>query len=74
MKTERAQYQAYMLRVWRDGGEAGNAWRASLESPHTGERRGFSSPEALINFLRLRLGPGAQSTLPDEQAGSEGSA
>src|SRR3712207_8354275 len=27
-------------------------WRYSLENPHTGERRGFPSIDALLTFLR----------------------
>ena len=54
MAAERDQYQAYMLRLWQDQGEAGPQWRASLESPHTGERRGFASLEALFAFLEER--------------------
>jgi hypothetical protein len=32
-----------MLRLWRVETEDGPAWRASVESPHTGERVGFGS-------------------------------
>ncbi len=44
-----------MLRLWRAGdapapGQAA-AWRASLESPHTGERIGFGSLMELFAFL-----------------------
>jgi hypothetical protein len=54
MATERPQYLAYMLRLWQDQDQAGPQWRASLESPHTGERRGFASLEALFAFLEER--------------------
>ncbi len=54
MATDRAHYQAYMLRIWQDLKEPGSVWRASLESPHTGERHGFTSLEALFDFLRQR--------------------
>ncbi len=52
MTTQEPRYLAYMLRLWqvRDNNEM--AWRASLEDPHTGERRGFGSLEMLIAFLR----------------------
>jgi hypothetical protein len=52
--AERAHYQAYMLRIWKDQDEPGSVWCASLESPHTGERHGFDSLEALFDFLRQR--------------------
>ena len=69
MATGRAHYQAYMLRLWQDQGESGPQWRASLESPHTGERRGFASLEALFTFLRQRAEQIARGSQP--QAGVE---
>jgi hypothetical protein len=52
MTTQEPRYLAFMLRLWqvRDNGEM--VWRASLEDPHTGERRGFASLEMLVAFLR----------------------
>ncbi|MFN8474927.1 MAG: hypothetical protein U0822_22255 [Anaerolineae bacterium] len=52
MITEPPRYLAYMLRLWQVGSENGPAWRVSLESPHTGERRMFASLDALLAFLR----------------------
>jgi len=55
---ERHDYLSYLLRLWRVGGDGGThreeeaVWRASLESPHSGERIGFASLDALIDFLR----------------------
>ena len=49
--TQPRRYRAYMLRLWQVDGEGGPTWRASLESPHTGERHGFASLEALFTFL-----------------------
>jgi hypothetical protein len=51
MSSESEGYLAYMLRLWQAGGNDRTAWRASLESPHTGERQGFSSLELLFAFL-----------------------
>ena len=51
MMTERPGYLAYMLRLWRVNDDGKPVWRASLESPHTGERVGFGSLEALFAFL-----------------------
>lgn len=62
MASQRARYQAYMLRLWQD--EAGTDWRASLENPHTGERRGFASLEALFTFLKQRAGQSDQDAQP----------
>ncbi len=59
MKLEQPDYVAYLLRLWRvnDNGESHQAiWRASLENPHTGERQGFASLEAVFGFLRAQTG------------------
>jgi hypothetical protein len=43
MSRRRQQdYLAYMLRVWKARTDGGTVWRASLESPHTGERQAFA--------------------------------
>jgi hypothetical protein len=51
-------YHAYLLRCWQEQslhntGLAG--WRVSIEDPHTGQRRGFASFQALIAFLAAEL-------------------
>lgn len=51
MIHEPHRYMAYMLRLWQVDSDQGLSWRASLENPHTGERRGFASLEALFKFL-----------------------
>jgi hypothetical protein len=51
MNAQQKQYLAYLLRLWRVKQKNENGWRASLESPHTGEVRGFASLEALFTFL-----------------------
>ena len=48
---ERRDYFSYLLRLWRVGKQKA-VWRASLESPHSGERIGFASLDELIAFLR----------------------
>ena len=49
-------YQSYLLRLWpvRDKGEA--IWRASLESPHSGERYNFANLAELFAFLQRQAG------------------
>jgi hypothetical protein len=42
------RYHSYLLRFWE---ESGQSWRFMLENPHSGERRGFGSLEALVAFL-----------------------
>jgi hypothetical protein len=56
MTKEAPRYMAYMLRLWRANTGAQPVWRASLESPHTGERLGFASLEALFVFLVEKTG------------------
>ncbi len=45
-------YTSYLLRVWRNEGEPG--CRASLEDVATGERVGFASLAALMDFLEAQ--------------------
>ena len=53
-RGERPDYQSYLLRLWRvDEGE--NGMQASLESTHTGQRRGFADLEAMLDFLRRQM-------------------
>jgi hypothetical protein len=44
-----ADYQAFLLRVWREDEFGG--WRALLEDPHTGQSVGFASMKQLYDFL-----------------------
>ena len=59
MGTGRKTYIAYLVRLWRvkeaAEGEGIGAWRASLESPQTGERVGFGSVEELFTYLRQEM-------------------
>ena len=62
---EKSDYHSYLLRLWRESSagqsERGTSesadpkewiWRASLESPQAGDRKGFASLEELFDFLR----------------------
>ncbi len=62
---DQVDYHSYLLRLWRESsdGEASTGpaespesrewvWRASLESPQAGERKGFANMEELFAFLR----------------------
>ena len=51
MTTEQQRYLAYMLRLWQVSSDRDPIWRASVESPHSGERRGFANLELLFAFL-----------------------
>jgi hypothetical protein len=46
---QQTNYHAYLLRLWRDGDKM--PWRATLENPHSGERRGFASLAHLFAYL-----------------------
>ena len=47
-------YLSYLLRLWREGDVA--PWRASLEDPHTGERRNFARLQDLFRTLEAETG------------------
>ena len=73
VKQER-RYISYLVRLWqgRSGGDL--VWRASLESPHTGERRGFASPPDLFSFLEQEIRGVAESQIApnaDEKKGGD---
>ena len=51
MSDEPDAYQAYLLRLWRVPYKGKWQWRASLESPRTGERQVYASLEQLFAFL-----------------------
>jgi hypothetical protein len=65
MTIERDSYLAYMLRLWLVDDE-GPVWRASLESPHTGERHTFADSHELLAFLEEKTG------IPPYAVGEEG--
>ena len=47
-------YLSYLLRLWQSSAGDKTTWRASLEDPMTGERRGFDSLETLLAFLEAQ--------------------
>jgi hypothetical protein len=47
-------YIAFLLRLWQVETQFKCVWRASLEDPHTGERRGFPDLESLCAFLETQ--------------------
>ena len=61
MNEESNLYHAYLLRLWRTQTQGQWQWRASLESPHTGERQSFTNLEQLFAFLSERC----ESQAPD---------
>ena len=55
-------YVSYLLRMWQDSSDEElsrskeAAWRATLQSPRTGERVGFASLDDLFDFLKGQAG------------------
>jgi len=52
-----AQYQSYLLRVWRSSRPNGWQWAARLEGLQDGEHLRFADLDALLAHLRARLDP-----------------
>jgi hypothetical protein len=69
---ERRDYRSYLLRLWRVGPEEA-VWRASLESPHTGEHIGFASLEDLFAFLEKEVREVAQGQTMSRRVRKTGS-
>jgi hypothetical protein len=59
-------YLAYLLRLWQVEIRHKPVWHASLEDPHTGERKGFPDLESLCAFLEVQTAAHAQSAKDDE--------
>jgi hypothetical protein len=52
--NKQRRYLSYMLRLWETSNGERQIWRASLESPGSGQRHGFASLQSLIEFLEAR--------------------
>ena len=62
-------YQAYLLRLWREG--PGAPWRASLEPPGGANPVRFGTVAALFAFLRDQLAdPPTRRPAPGARAGA----
>jgi len=55
VSDEPQDYVAYLVRLWKVGNGDETTWRVSVENPHTGERHGLASLEALFDFLREKV-------------------
>ncbi len=72
MANKQPSYLAYMLRLWRVDNQGEPIWRASLESPHTGERQSFADIDKLFSFLQEKIHTQfAGHEQPDERNRSE---
>jgi hypothetical protein len=63
----RRVYLAYLLRLWEVDTGGQQVWRASLQDPRTGERRGFANLAELGTFLAEQIGSPAQAG-PDSKS------
>jgi len=52
--TRKPRYLSYLLRLWETSDGEERIWRASLESPGSGQRRGFASLKDLACFLEAQ--------------------
>jgi len=59
------RYLSYLLRLWQTCDGKTRIWRASLESPGSGERRGFADLKSLFDFLSAEIGQDQSSEQPD---------
>jgi hypothetical protein len=51
MNDEPDAYQTYLLHLWRAKWQGQWQWRASIESPRTGERQVFAGLQQLLAYL-----------------------
>jgi hypothetical protein len=72
MAKQQQVYLSFLLRLWQTSSDDEQIWRASLESPGSGERRGFASLQALFDFLEAQTGRASpQDTQGSETGGRE---
>lgn len=69
MHENRPYYLSYLLRLWRTG-RSQVSWQASLESPITGKRKGFSNLESLFDFIRVEMHQATSLDKPNDQQSS----
>jgi hypothetical protein len=53
-------YLSYLLRLWQVGKGENTQFRASLESPYTGQRQGFANLADLFTFLEKEVSQAVQ--------------
>jgi hypothetical protein len=71
MSVRKRRYISYLLRLWQVKSEGALVWRASLESPHTGQRQGFASLAAMVAFLEQAIGHGVRDAPSASEGGGE---
>ncbi len=68
--NQQRRYLSYLLRLWQEGGGVPEQWRASLESPMSGELQGFASLEELFAFLEKKTRSRTRGLEDSDEAGS----
>lgn len=58
------RYDAYIVRIWRSIGMEGQQWTGRVEHIHDKDYQQFSSIDELFGYLRTRVGPEAEISLP----------
>jgi hypothetical protein len=71
MSGRKRRYISYLLRLWQVKSEGELVWRASLDSPPTGQRLGFASLAEMYTFLEQETGHGARDALSTGERGGE---
>jgi hypothetical protein len=66
MSEKPRRYLSYLLRLWQASSGGEMVWRASLEDPHTGERRGFASLANLVSFLEGEMAGSPRGEAPPD--------
>ena len=66
MISDKRDYHAYLLRLWRVKTDHSQVWHVSLEDPETGERKGFADLRALLAFLEEQTNSTDQSTVSEK--------
>jgi hypothetical protein len=65
-------YRSYLLRLWQAQVNGQLVWRASLENPHSRERRGFANLVDLFTYLEGEVGGAAQGQIALDVNGEGG--
>lgn len=63
------RYCSYLLRLWPAQRDGQVVWRASLEDPVTGVRRGFADLEQLFAFLTAETRESAAAETREQDCG-----
>ena len=68
MSEKERRYIAYLMRLWQIEKKGQLVWQASLEDARTGKRQGFSSVEALFDFVRQQMNSTTATSRAENEA------